>query len=54
MHTLALYVCKKYFYMLVKYIEGNGKIKDLDGALQPVKKLSPDTLGTRCPRSINL
>jgi hypothetical protein len=25
--------------MLVKYAEGNGKIKDLDGALQSVKKL---------------
>jgi hypothetical protein len=31
--------------MLVKYVEGNGKIKDLDGVLQTMKKLSPTTLG---------
>jgi hypothetical protein len=37
--------------MLVKYAKGNGKIKDLDGALQTVKKLSPATLVTRWPRS---
>ncbi len=51
MHTLTLCVFKKYVYMLVKYAEGNGKIKDLDGALQAVKKLSPATLGARWPRS---
>jgi hypothetical protein len=45
MHTLALCVFKKYVHMLVKYVEGNGKIKDLDGASQIVKKLSPATLG---------
>jgi hypothetical protein len=37
--------------MLVKYVAGNGQIKDLDGALQIVKKLSPATLGARWPRS---
>jgi len=37
--------------MLVKYVEGNGKIKDLDGALQTTKKLSLATLGARWPRS---
>jgi len=52
MHILALCDFKKYVYMLVKYVEGNGKIKDLDGALQTVKKLSPTTLGARWPRSI--
>jgi hypothetical protein len=31
--------------MLVKYGERNGKIKDLDGALQIAKKLNPTTLG---------
>jgi hypothetical protein len=36
MHTLALCVFKKYVHMLVKYVEGNGKIKDLDGVLQNV------------------
>ncbi len=34
MHTLALCVFKKYVHMLVKYVEGNGKIKDLNGVLQ--------------------
>jgi len=34
MHTLALRVFKKYVHMLVKYVEGNGKIKDLDGAFK--------------------
>jgi hypothetical protein len=51
MHTLALCDFKKYVYMLVKYAEGNGKIKDLDGVLQIVKKLSPATLGTRWARN---
>jgi len=51
MQILTLCVFKKYVYMLVKYAAGNGKIKDLDGALQTVKKLSPATLGTRWPRS---
>jgi hypothetical protein len=51
MHTLALCVFKKYVHMLVKYAEGNGKIKDLDGALQTVKKLSLATLGARWPMS---
>jgi hypothetical protein len=37
--------------MLVKYAKGNGKIKDLDGVLQIVKKLSLATLGARWPRS---
>jgi hypothetical protein len=41
MHTLALCVFKKYVHMLVKYAKGNGKIKDLDGALQTMKMLSP-------------
>ncbi len=41
MHTLALCVFKKYVHMLVKYVARNGKIKDLDGVLQTVKKLSP-------------
>ncbi len=44
MQTLALWVFKKYVHMLIKYATGNGKIKDLDGALQIVKKLSPTTL----------
>ncbi len=52
MHTLTLCVFKKDVHMLVKYAEGNGKIKDLDGALQIVKKLSDATLGTRWPRSL--
>jgi hypothetical protein len=43
---------KKYVHMLVKYVAGNGKIKDLDGALQTVKKLKPATVGARWPRSI--
>jgi hypothetical protein len=51
MHTLALCVFKKYFHILVKYALGNGKIKDLDGALQIVKKMSPVTLGARWPKS---
>jgi hypothetical protein len=51
MHTLALCVFKKFVHMLVKYVARNGKIKDLDGALQTVKKLSPATLGARWPRS---
>jgi hypothetical protein len=51
MHILALCVFKKYVHMLVKYAAGNGKIKDLDGALQNVKKLSPATLGARWLRS---
>ncbi len=51
MHTLTLCVFKKYVHMLVKYAEGNGKIKDLDGALQTMKKLSLATLGARWPRS---
>jgi hypothetical protein len=38
--------------MLVKYAIGNGKIKDLDGVLPFVKKLSLPTLGARWPRSI--
>jgi hypothetical protein len=38
--------------MLVKYGERNGKIKDLDGALQTMKKLSPTTLGASWPKSI--
>jgi hypothetical protein len=37
--------------MLFKYVEGNGKIKDLDGVLQNVKKLNLATLGARWPRS---
>jgi hypothetical protein len=37
--------------MLVKYAKGNGKIKDLDGVLQSVKKLSLATLGARWPRN---
>jgi hypothetical protein len=37
--------------MLVKYAARNGKIKDLDGALQTVKNLSPARLGARWPRS---
>jgi hypothetical protein len=37
--------------MLVKYVEGNGKIKDLDCASQTVKRLSLATLGARWPRS---
>jgi len=44
MHTLALCVFKKYVHMLVKYAIGNGKIKDLEGVLQTVKKLNPTTL----------
>ncbi len=52
MHTLALCVFKKYVHMLVKYGERNGKIKDLDGALQTMKKLSPTTLGASWPKSI--
>jgi len=52
MHILTLCVFKKYVHVLVKYVEGNGRIKDLDGALQIVKKLSLDTLGARWPRSI--
>ncbi len=51
MHILALCVFKKYVHMLVKYAPGNGKIKDLDGALQIVKKLSLVTLGAKWPRS---
>jgi hypothetical protein len=51
MHTLALCVFKKYVHMLVKYVAGNGKIKDLDGALKTVKKLSLATFGARWPRS---
>jgi len=50
MHTLALCVFKKYVRMLVKYAKGNGKIKDLEGALQIVK-LSLATLGAMWPRS---
>ncbi len=52
MHTLALCVFKKYVHMLVKYGERNGKIKNLDGALQIAKKLNPTTLGASWPRSI--
>jgi hypothetical protein len=37
--------------MLVKYAERNEKIKNLDGALQSVKKLNFFTLGTRWPTS---
>jgi hypothetical protein len=37
--------------MLVNYAKGNGKIKDLDGALQSVKKLNFATLGAKWPRS---
>ncbi len=33
MHILALRVFKKYVHTLVKYVEGNGKIKDLDDVL---------------------
>ncbi len=51
MHILALCVFKKFVHMLVKYAAGNGKIKDLDGALPTVKKLSLATLGARWPRS---
>ncbi len=51
MHILTLCVFKKYVHMLVKYVAGNGKIKDLDGSLQIVKKLSRVTLGARWPRS---
>jgi hypothetical protein len=51
MHILTLCVFKKYIHMLVKYVARNGRIKDLDGALQFVKKLSPLTLGARWPRS---
>ncbi len=51
MHTLSLCVFKKYVHMLVKYAARNGKIKDLDGALQTVKNLSPARLGARWPRS---
>ncbi len=51
MHTLTLCVFKKYVHMLVKYVKGNGKIKDLDGLLQTMKKLSPTKLGARWPRS---
>jgi hypothetical protein len=51
MHTLSLCVFKKYVHMLVKYAKGNGKIKDLESALQIVKKLSLATLGTTWPRS---
>ncbi len=51
MHTLALCVFKKYVHMLVKYVARNGKIKDLDGALPTMKKLSLATLGARWPRS---
>ncbi len=50
MHILALCVFKKYVHMLFKYVEGNGKIKDLDGVLQNVKKLNLATLGARWPR----
>jgi hypothetical protein len=50
-HTLTLCVFKRYVHMLVKYATGNGKIKDLDGVLQIVKKLSPTTLWARWPRS---
>jgi hypothetical protein len=52
MHTLALCVLKKYVHMLVKYGERNGKIKDLDSALQIAKKLNPTTLGASWPNSI--
>jgi hypothetical protein len=51
MHTVALCVFKKYVHMLVKYVEGNGKIKDLHGVLQSVKKLNLATFRTRWPRS---
>ncbi len=51
MHILALCVFKKYVHVLVKYVEGNGKIKDLDGALQTMNKLNLATLGARWPRS---
>ncbi len=47
MHTLTLGVFKKYVHILVKYVERNGKIKDLDGALQTMKKLSLATFGVR-------
>jgi hypothetical protein len=51
MHILAFCIFKKYVHMLVKYAVRNGKIKDLDGALQTVKKLSLATLGAKWPRS---
>jgi len=41
MHTLALCIFKMYVHMVMKYAEGNLKMKDLEVAMNNVKKLRP-------------
>ncbi len=42
-----------YVHMVMKYAEGNLKMKDLEVAMNNVKKLRPRRLGAKWPRNID-
>jgi hypothetical protein len=42
-----------YVHVFMKYAEGNQKMKDLEVAMNNVKKLRPRRLGAKWPRNID-